>query len=105
MSFFSRAPRGPANPPPWYWRPRQLGPNGDSPYDTSGELRNTRPRTGIDIKPYPPIIGSITGILPLYDRSIMIGGVAKTAAGPGSGVAYTNGPQLAVFYQLPKQGG
>lgn len=65
----------------WTWRPRS---GNGSPFDLDGSERFTRPKTGIDYFPYPPIVGMISGLMPQMDLFVWGQMYGKKAYGPGT---------------------
>lgn len=63
------------------WKPR-----GDRnyPFDLDASERQQRFKTGEDIFPYPPLIGLVSGFLPLMDWRIWGQGYGKPGFGPTS---------------------
>jgi hypothetical protein len=54
------------------------------PLDLDASERFTRYGTGTAIHPFPPVIGSISGILGLFDSMVMRDAIARPVYGPGS---------------------
>lgn len=74
------------------------------PFDFDASLRYGRPRTGWDIKPHPPIIGSLSGFLPLQDAFVIATSQAKRPFGPGATSVPVNLVQQTIVPGLAKTG-
>lgn len=74
------------------------------PFDFDASLRYGRPRTGYDIKPYPPIIGALSGFLPLQDWWTLSTSKAKRPFGPGVASVPVNLVQQTLMPGLAKTG-
>ena len=62
-----------------YWKPR----HGDGyPLDLDGAERITRFRQGVSPRPYPPLIGCVSGFMPQQDIRFWYSHIAKTPTGP-----------------------
>lgn len=74
-----------------FWKPRS-GENCGNGYqfDLDGSLRYGRPKTGYDYFPYPPISGTISGILPIFNPAVWAGLYAPQPFGPGVGPSPVN---------------
>jgi len=77
----------------------------DYPLDLDGSERFTRFATGVGIFPRPPMIGSISGILPLMDDFFYASGYAPPGYGPSANPAPVNLQWQAMFPGLTKQMG
>lgn len=65
------------------WQPRGgFGVGSTYPFDFDGSERQVRFKTGTDPKPYPPIIGSISGFLPQMDWRVWGQGYGRKGYGP-----------------------
>jgi hypothetical protein len=65
------------------FRPRNGASDGYQ-FDLDASERFTRFGGGSAVHPYPPIIGMLSGMLPLYDNVVRFEAFAKNPAGPGS---------------------
>lgn len=63
-----------------FWKPVKQKNN--YPLDLDGGLKHTRYAVGISPMPYPPIIGCMTGFLPLQDISVLSNARGKVSFGP-----------------------
>jgi hypothetical protein len=75
------------------WKPRG---NRDYPLDLDASERFTRPKSGIDYYPYPPISGNISGFMPMIDAFVWGQMWGKKAYGPGTIPIVNLGYQVAV---------
>lgn len=66
------------------WVPRTLYAHDGSPYDLDMGERITRPKTGIEKWPYPPIIGCVSGLFPMQTALIFQQATAIPIAGPNA---------------------
>lgn len=63
------------------------------PLNLDGSLRYTRPKTGIDIFPSPPMIRAIQGLMPQANlQAADILGMGHTSSGPWQGPASAGRP-------------
>lgn len=65
------------------FKPRS-GASDHYPFDLDGSERFTRFSNVSATHPFPPIIGMISGIAPLFDSLVMRDAIARPAFGPGS---------------------
>lgn len=68
----------------WTWLPRRAVPNDNYQFDFDGSERYSRPKTGLDKWPYPPIIGSLSGFWRQQDQMVWDGMFGKMPSGPGA---------------------
>jgi len=64
------------------WKPRS-GCADSYPLDLDGAERQVRFRTGVSPRPYPPIIGCVSGFLPQMNPAVWAGMYFKEPWGPG----------------------
>jgi hypothetical protein len=77
----------------WIWSPRR---GNGYPFDFDGSERYTRPKTGIDFFPYPPIVGMLSGFMPQMDLFVWSQAYGKKAYGPGTAPIVNLGYQAYV---------
>jgi hypothetical protein len=85
------------------FKPRS-GARDGYPFDLDASLRYTRFGTGTAIHPFPPVIGMVSGILPLFDDWTMREAIARPAYGPGSTTVPLNLQWQATVPGLTKMG-
>lgn len=92
MFDFTRKARNNAG---WWPRP----PDAVSHYrpDLDAAERHTRPATGYDTFPHPPLTGALSGFLPSYDSFMFGGNYGKSPFGPGPG---SQAPPVNLQWQM-----
>lgn len=86
------------------WKPDKKQGRNVSPIDFDGSLRITRFRTGWSPTPYPPIIGCLSGFLPLQDSLAYAQKLARMPMGPNVTTVPVNLQNQAVIPALAKTG-
>jgi hypothetical protein len=83
------------------WLPR----GGDGyPLDLDGAERITRFRQGVSPRPYPPLIGCVSGFMPQQDITFFNSHIGKTPSGPNVTTVPVNLQWQMVFPALAKTG-
>lgn len=89
------------------WLPQNGGP-GQPTINTDAEQGYSRGQALIDVRPYPPTIGWVQGLLPLADIWTMGQGYARLPGGPYTGGDYVReqgGTEMGLgsrYLKIPK---
>lgn len=84
------------------WQPRSGCKDGYA-LDLDGSERQPRFRTGVSPRPYPPIIGCVSGFMPQQDVTFLAGHIGKTPFGPGATTVPRNLAWQTMFPGLVKK--
>ena len=63
-----------------FWKPRNQ--NRNYPLDVNGDVAHTRFAKSVGVYPTPPVIGCITGFMPLQDMFVLRSAYGKAPSGP-----------------------
>lgn len=75
------------------------------PFDFDASLRHTRIPDAVTLHPHPPMIGMLSGLLPLFDQQFILPQSASSGWGPMVGVLEVDqSPWFTdtALYSLPK---